>query len=558
MRLRLNYAVILLLLLATKIGFADGFLEAFVDRNILQEGEVLNLRIVATDISDRHIDTSELEENFWVVNTQVSQSYVRTNLQTEKKTTWHIRLKPKSIGQATIPSLKVDKYKTQPIPIEVKERSQAGKPKEGDPIFIESVLETSEPLLNSETRYIAKVYIREDITPNGLSLTSPKHDTVQVYENHDEKMSQVYIKGQRYQVVERQYFFYPRESGEVAISPPVLEGYYYKGAQGTRRLPGFGFFTEQYPEMVHVAPETIQLNVKPLPESKPGVFPARKVALKELSSLPQAPLKEGEPILREVLIEVEGFPSADLPPLTINLENVQVFIDQIKQEDEVTQNGVKGYRHYKITYLPNKSGEISLPGIQIPWWNTQTRALEVAELPEIQLQVLPAPNLSSVPLLSVPQSQDAVIESKINYHQKENPWIWSTILLAVAMLYTQRQSLLCLLKRNGSQNNVSEIKKRYFKAFEEKEYRDMAHELLSLEKIMAHHKRTPTLSELAEKYQDKERLSSLLKSLDRMIYGQSNNPIEGEVLWDELQKTLRDKADSSQTCQEDSLPKLNP
>ena len=134
------------------------------------------------------------------------------------------------------------------------------------------------------------------------------------------------------------------------------------------------------------------LDIDPIPASFRGVtwLPSRNLQLSE--AWPQTPpqFMVGEPVTRTLSVVAEGLTSAQLPVINVTAPlSIKQYPDQPVQEDKETQQGITGLREEKVALIPNHPGQMTLPTIEIPWWNTQTNTAEIARLPERMILVEP-------------------------------------------------------------------------------------------------------------------------------------------------------------------------
>lgn len=71
------------------------------------------------------------------------------------------------------------------------------------------------------------------------------------------------------------------------------------------------------------------------------------------------------------MLRAEGLSSAQLPPLPIqDSTGLRRYPDQPQQRNEVNDKGLIGSREESEALVPSQSGRITLPEVQVLWWNT--------------------------------------------------------------------------------------------------------------------------------------------------------------------------------------------
>lgn len=100
-------------------------------------------------------------------------------------------------------------------------------------------------------------------------------------------------------------------------------------------------------------------------------------------------LEAGDAVVLSYRAELDGLPAIFLPPLApdLELEGVSIYGDIPEVQDEERARRVE-----KITLVFNAGGEFAIPGMELHFWNTESRSVEtaVAEGIVISVQGLPA------------------------------------------------------------------------------------------------------------------------------------------------------------------------
>jgi hypothetical protein len=111
-------------------------------------------------------------------------------------------------------------------------------------------------------------------------------------------------------------------------------------------------------------------------------------------------------------------------------------------ENRFDDNGMVGIRQEKIALIPSAPGQFTIPAIEIPWWNTQTDQMEVAQLPARTIEVLPAPGAPNQPQPSTPITSGEPVADAMEIPPalvppaNTNTWIWLSLALAIGWLAT--------------------------------------------------------------------------------------------------------------------------
>jgi hypothetical protein len=82
---------------------------------------------------------------------------------------------------------------------------------------------------------------------------------------------------------------------------------------------------------------------------------------------------------------------AQLPPVTLEpVDGIKFFPDQPSISDSELSSGIAGARQDSIAIVPTRPGQLTLPEIRIPWWDTQAGELRFAVIPARTLEVAAA------------------------------------------------------------------------------------------------------------------------------------------------------------------------
>ena len=153
----------------------------------------------------------------------------------------------------------------------------------------------------------------------------------------------------------------------------------------------------------------------------------------------------GEPVNRQLAISAIGLSDAVLPQLgEMKVDNAKVYADPPATENRISPDGITALQITTVGVVPTKEGDLILPEIRIPWWNTQTDREEVAIIPAETYKVLPAlGETNNITTVTVPLSelnQPTFISEPIKPY-----WQWAAIAFGFLWLLSSWQWLI--LKR---------------------------------------------------------------------------------------------------------------
>ncbi len=379
--------------------------KAYVDRNPVMADETVQL-IVETDkaSSGESPDWAPLEANFEVLGTSQSQHTSIINMRTTSLVRWTTTLAPKGTGTVTIPPIRVGNQQSEPIVLTVKKPSQVVGAAEGRDILIEAEVDSHVPYLQGQMfltlRLLSAVSVQEG------RLDEPEIEWGIVERVGKDTSSEMTRNGRRYQITERRYAISPQKSGTQIIPPVLFSGIIPDGrTRGTlfeelfgNRQWRLGRDPFQTTRQVHMRSPEIVLTVKEPPSDLNGRawLPAKDLVLGETWSKDIQTLQMGDPLTRTVIIHAKGLRGEQLPEISLPGQDiVKVYPDKAKTQTDFDGAWVVGTREEKFALVPTQPGTVTVPAIQIPWWNIDTERWEEAHLPARTLTILGTQPISS-------------------------------------------------------------------------------------------------------------------------------------------------------------------
>lgn len=96
-------------------------------------------------------------------------------------------------------------------------------------------------------------------------------------------------------------------------------------------------------------------------------------------------LAAGDALVIRYRASIEGLPAVFLPPLW--QPDQAVGLSGYADEPQLSEEGGRSVREERVTVIFETGGAATLPGIELPWWNTRTAAIESAQLDSLQLRI---------------------------------------------------------------------------------------------------------------------------------------------------------------------------
>jgi oxygen tolerance protein BatD len=422
------------------------------DKKIKGEPDFSSLKKILTILNTGH------RSNTQIINSSITQTHQ-----------WILTAIANKTGLIEIPAIRFGNELSKPFQIKVVNSTPPSVGSNQEDIFIDIDVNKSSPYVQEQIVYTVKLY--RAVQTSNASLSEPELSGGQAVINKlgEDKSFEIRIKGKRYVVIQRQYVIFPQASGLLKIEPLI-----FQGQTGTNRFFSFDPFGPQ-PKSIAKRSDSIVLDIKPIPDSFTGDtwLPASLLNIQEQWSVDPSKLKEGEATTRTLTLTANGLSSSQLPKINSTLpDNLKQYPDQPELEESNNGNGVLGVRREKMAIIPASGGDYILPAIKIPWWNTETDKMEIAELPERTIHVITS-NTSKVDndreeqsIREEQQSPEPVSEENSIIVNEEaninNYWKWLSMVFFVLWI-TTLLILVVYRKQNviNNEQDSNELSSRY-------------------------------------------------------------------------------------------------
>jgi hypothetical protein len=411
---------------------------ASVDKNPVMVDESFILSVIANGEVDKGaFDSSFLMKDFVVGRTSISSQTKMINFDTTRTTTWSTVLIPKNQGRFTIPAFNIDGSLTRQLEVLVVPATASSASSARD-LFITTNVDVEEAFLQQQIRYTVKLHLGKDLQRGSLSgPTLENADIRQI--GKDNEYNEV-VDGRRYRIIERSFAIIAQQSGTFTIEGPLFEGEVIDNSRQT-----FGFFNRS--KAVNRVGPSQSITVLPIPSNYDQHWlPSEFVQLDDEWQGSTSEFVAGEPITRTITLTAIGVVEEQLPQITsLYPDSVKTYPDQAETTTVEKNDTLIAQRKQSIAIIPSQAGQLIIPEIRIPWFNTITQKTEFAVLAEKKLQILPSRTqpTSAIPTSPVIQNVPEIkpqtaMSTGLNKQNISLPqyWIWLTASLLVLWLLT--------------------------------------------------------------------------------------------------------------------------
>ncbi|MBQ0762729.1 hypothetical protein [Marinobacter psychrophilus] len=297
----------------------------------------------------------------------------------------------------------------------------------------------------------AELYVQEQLLltvqlyfSNGLirgELSEPVSNNA-VIESLGPQQEYTRVRGdQRYRMIERRYAVYPQIPGQLSLAPLGFEGS-FRGASGRLKI-------------LRSSEQLFDLPVKDIPPQFSGSvwLPATGLTLEE-SGLPNDNrVTSGANLTRQLTLRAKGLPDATLAPFPAQTTpGIRSYPEPAKRATDISAEGLTSILQQASALVPVQAGELRLPEVRVPWWDTASDSEKVAIIPERVLVVAPGSDFNAQAQVQAQAPAVAAFDGKLNeYGDDADPeldvneqgntgsgafWPWLALFMAVGWSIT--------------------------------------------------------------------------------------------------------------------------
>ena len=377
--------------------------DANVDTKVLSEADTLRLTLRADSANvSGDPDFGSLGESFEILSTQRSSEFRSINGQVDGSTAWTLLLKPKRTGTIVIPAIALGSQKSTAIEVTVRELDPEVKRAIAQTVFFETTYEPKQVYVQGQMVVTRRLFYLNGAQLYGDMPNLPEVPGAMVKSLGESEHTTAIRDGRQYGMIEQRFAVFPERSGEFAVPPASVTGSVRLTTDafgGGRRIG------------VDVASDPLTIQVLPIPDDYPrdaAWLPATDVEL--LEDWPydaKAGLATGTPTQRTLIVRVDGNAASAIPPLAIDLPaSIKAYPEQPKLSESQTRGGIVGTRTESTSLVATEPGDLTLPEVRLPWWDTAHHQIKVASLPARTIAVTGA-TIATGATAKPPQRQPA-------------------------------------------------------------------------------------------------------------------------------------------------------
>ena len=265
-------------------------------------------------------------------------------------------------------------------------------------IFVESSSNKNNPYLNEPIVYQVKLFTK-------VALPIFKFDTLVLKDAiirplGAQKVYDTKHRGSNIKVVELNYIIIPLKPGPLIIPPQKIKGTFSLNELETPKASDintnslFDNFLDTSKivtraEAFTIASSELALTVKPSLSTVNPWLPAESISIEEKWS--EGSFGVGKPIQYSITISGKGITSNQLPRISAEYLkglNYKVYTNKSEVKDSIDKLSIISSRNETYTIIPLKAGKITLPEIQINWWDVKNNKMATASLTQSNIEVI--------------------------------------------------------------------------------------------------------------------------------------------------------------------------
>jgi hypothetical protein len=372
-----------------------------VDRTEIESNETLQLTVTYSGKAvTGEPDFSLLKRNFEILSNNRQQQYSWVNGETKSSTDWKILLLAKRQGQLTIPALKFKSHSSKAIRVSVRPANKANNKTGNQPVFIQTTIDKNSAYIQEQI--ILSHRLHYSIPLQDISISEFDIPDAVIQQVSEERFNKS-INGKNYSIIEIKFALFPQNVGKLSIPSQRFTAFETSGSQ-------FGGFFSRGNRLARLSEQkTIDILPRPSHISASQWMPSSQLRLEQSWSNNSATLTAGEPITRTIKINALGLTAAQIQPLpSIENSEVKLYPDQAVLEDKQTNRGILGIRSESVAIVPNQAGKLTLPSIEVKWWDTVNNRMQTSRLPEKTFTVIAAKNTPQISYENNTTNQQAI------------------------------------------------------------------------------------------------------------------------------------------------------
>lgn len=351
--------------------------QASLDRDRLNLGEVATLTISSSGSTDASPDFSPLEQDFLIYAPNQRRYSEMINGRFSSRVEYVLGIQPRRPGRLVVPSLHMGSQRTPALELLVQASATPGADAvAGPPLsFIRTRVDTAQPWVHQSVGVVVALYYATQLAAGELVQDAPEQAGLQRV--GDDRVDQVMVDGRHYNRVERRYLLLPERSGSLTLPPARFRG----RAVGAGR--GQLLSAQQDP------PLQLQVRARPADARSPWL-PLHDLLL-GWQVVPQR-IEAGRGVELVLEAQLDGATRAQLDtlPLPAAGPGYQLYPQATEVEESFHGDRPQLLLRRRVVLLAEAPGTVQLPALELGWWQVEQGQWRRTVQPAVSITVVAA------------------------------------------------------------------------------------------------------------------------------------------------------------------------
>ena len=513
-----------------------------VDKDVLISGEPFYLTISYDGNSNSNPNLDPLKKDFQIISNSVSRSVNIINGNMSQTKQWRIGLIPLKEGKIKISPLKLDNLTSNYIDIDVKETTDVAyiddsKHNSNAPFLqVKQISDTKEPYIQQQVTFLVTLYDSIGLRINNITVSKESSNNWSIVPVLETPIvDKDVVNGKKVNVIHYAFAGFPQKSGKIEEPRFIIDGYYLKNNEFSFPVLDDDFdvfgFNNVFNQQVHVKMQTKEsfVNVRSIPDDYKGRYwlPLSNLTISsELKNIDN--IKQGDAFNQIITITASGMQETMFPQIKFDtIDGVKSYPEKPQLSTRISKGLVETTAVFNNVYIPNKTGEIIIPSVEIDWFNINTQKIEKSSTQPEKIMVEVNPNIISQPIKIEPviekESSTEIKENKnedINtLNVKEKAYKDYLFYVFYILLFV----LFVLIHNKVGSKNLH--KKQVIKAIKQHDYRKAREAILEWAMSKFNNNSIKNINDVSKLVNDEE-FSRQLSNLNKMIYSETEDAFD--------------------------------
>ena len=372
------------------------------------------------------LDTTPLEADFKVLDTRSRIARVYRENRTVHRMQWQVQMVPRRSGRLRVPPLSFGGHYSEPVWLDVITANSELQARQK--VFVEIEAQPENPYPGQQTRIVTRLL--HNLQALDGALDDPEAGSAQIYRGSRDSRYRSQRDGDSLSVLERSILLIPAAADELEVSAASFRG----------SIAANGDSADS--RYIYRQSTALRLPLRPLP---PGYdsdswLPARELKVRLDWDSPDAPARVGDSVGVTLTLEADGLPGEALPDGLLLRDSgaYRIYADKALRSTRVEGDAraarLLGRLQQRFAIIAQQPGELTLPRLQLRWWDVEQDRARVATLESSSLTVVGASAIADTRASSIEGAgTSSVVPRGLLPSFVHRHWPWIALLAGTAL-----------------------------------------------------------------------------------------------------------------------------